>query len=138
MQGFQLAKLNNMGLLKDIVGLFHNRYGKLKKILEAETGVKVTGNLTEVKQNWSDYTKRVATVIGIVADVRRTKSGGRMVELEDMTNETLTVFVAKEDPAAGTLLPDDVIGVSGTFNRDGTMFWTNRVQYPRHPQNQHK
>jgi len=128
--GPPVGETDQHGLLGDIIGLFHNRYGKLKAILESETGVKITGTITEVKQNWSDYTKRTATIIGIVADIRRTKSGGRMVELEDTTNDTLTVFVAKEDPASGTLLLDDVIAVSGTFNRDGGMFWTNRVQYP--------
>jgi len=128
--GSPVGETDQHGLLGDIIGLFHNRYGKLKAVLESETGVKVTGTITEVKQHWSDYTKRTATIIGIVADIRRTKSGGRMVELEDTTNDTLTVFVAKEDPAAGTLLLDDVIAVSGTFNRDGGMFWTNRVQYP--------
>ena len=56
--GIPVGETEQHGLLKDIVGLFHNRYGKLKKILEAETGVKVTGNITQVKQNWSDYTKR--------------------------------------------------------------------------------
>ena len=128
--GPPVGETEQHGLLGDIVGLFHNRYHKLRKVLERETGIKTTGSITEVKHSWSDYPRRTATLIGIVVDVRRTKSSGRMVEIEDTSSDTLTVFVAKEDPAAGTLLWDDVIAVSGTFNKDGSMFWTNRVQYP--------
>ena len=61
-----------------------------------------------------------------------------MVEIEDKT-DTMHIFIRKEDPACGTLLLDDVIGVTGKFSDDGRMFWTDRVQQPEIlPQNQNK
>ena len=129
-EGSPVGETDQHGKIDDIVSLFYDRYHKLQEIMLREAGVKPTGTIAEVNRNWTDFTKVPATILGIVADIRRTKSGGRMVELEDTTNDTITVFLNSADPHAGSLLLDDVIAVSGTFNKDGTMFWTNRVQFP--------
>ena len=52
-----------------------------------------------------------------------------MVELEDKTG-SMSVFVSKENPAIDTLLPDNVIGVSGKFIKDGDLFIVDYIQFP--------
>ena len=117
------------GKLSDIINLFSERYETLKKVLRYEWGFKETTNINEVRKDKLVFKNRVINIIGIVSNIRRTKSGGRMVELEDKTG-SMAVFIPKENPAIDTLLPDNVIGVSGKFIKDGDLFIVDFIQYP--------
>jgi DNA polymerase II small subunit len=128
--GYRVGETRQTGSFDDIVGLFHDRYEKLSRVLIHETGKHPSGTIKHIVNNWTDYTRKPATILGIVMSIRRTKSGGRMVEIEDVS-DTITVFIRADDPAAGSLLHDDVIAVTGTFeSKSGEMFWVNEVQYP--------
>ncbi len=98
------------GTLDNIVNLFSERFEELSKVLRSEWGFHSVGQIREVRKNRPVFKQRNINLIGIVCDVRRTKSGGRMVEIEDKTGR-MNVFVPKEHPAIDTLLPDDVIGI---------------------------
>ena len=136
--GVKVGQTDQTGTLGDIVNLFSERFDSLHKIISQQLGFRRTTTISELNQQKMIFKNRPCNVIGIVVDIRRTKSGGRLVELEDKTGR-ITVFVRKEDPTAGTLLLDDVIGVTGKFSDDGRMFWTDRVQYPEIlPNNQNK
>lgn len=136
--GIRVGQTDQTGTIHDMVNLFSERFETLHKIISKDLGFKRTYTIAELNKQKMAFKNRPCNVIGIIVDIRRTKSGGRMVELEDKTGR-ITVFVRKEDPAAGTLLLDDVIGVTGKFSDDGRMFWTDRVQYPEVlPNNQNK
>ena len=136
--GVRVGQTDQTGTIGDMVNLFSERFEYLHKVISKDLGFKRTYKIAELNKQKMAFKNRPCNVIGIVVDIRRTKSGGRMVELEDKTGR-ITVFVRKEDPAAGTLLLDDVIGVTGKFSEDGRMFWTDRVQYPEVlPNNQNK
>ena len=65
----------------------------------------------------------------MVEDFKRTKSGGKLVTLEDPTG-TMRIFIRKEDPACDTLMVDDVIGVVGNFDKyNEDMFWCDEIYY---------
>ena len=64
----------------------------------------------------------------MVSEMKRTKSGGKMITLEDTTSQ-VRVFIRKEDPASNSLLVDDVIGIRGSFETDGKWIWADEVQY---------
>ncbi len=136
--GVRVGQTDQTGTIGDMVNLFSERFEYLHKVISKDLGFKRTYKIAELNKQKMAFKNRPCNVIGIIVDIRRTKSGGRMVELEDKTGR-ITVFVRKEDPAAGTLLLDDVIGVTGKFSEDGRMFWTDRVQYPEVlPNNQNK
>jgi DNA polymerase II small subunit len=136
--GVRVGQTDQTGTIGDMVNLFSERFEYLHKVISKDLGFKRTYKIAELNKQKMAFKNRPCNVIGIIVDIRRTKSGGRMVELEDKTGR-ITVFVRKEDPAAGTLLLDDVIGVTGKFSEDGRMFWTDRVQYPEVlPNNQNR
>lgn len=136
--GVRVGQTDQTGTIGDMVNLFSERFEYLHRVISKDLGFKRTYKIAELNKQKMAFKNRPCNVIGIVVDIRRTKSGGRMVELEDKTGR-ITVFVRKEDPAAGTLLLDDVIGVTGKFSEDGRMFWTDRVQYPEVlPNNQNR
>jgi DNA polymerase II small subunit len=127
--GVSVGETDQTGKMDDIINLFQNRLEVIEKILREELGFHKFGDIKDILQNRNRFIRNQVAVIGIVADIRRSRSGGRIVELEDRTG-TMTVFVRKDDPAAGTLVNDDVIGVVGNFSDKGDMFFANRVQYP--------
>ena len=128
-KGAVVGQSEQSGKLSDIVNLFSERYEMLKKVLKYEWGFKETTNINEVRKDKLVFKHKVINIIGIVSNIRRTKSGGRMVELEDKTG-SMSVFVSKENPAIDTLLPDNVIGVSGKFIKDGDLFIVDYIQFP--------
>ena len=136
--GVKVGQTDQTGTMDDIVNLFSERFDTLHKIISQQLGFRRTTTIAEINKQKMVFKNIPCNIIVMVVDIRRTKSGGRMVELEDKTGRT-TVFVRKEDPTAGNLLLDDVIGVTGKFSDDGRMFWTDRVQYPEIlPNNQNK
>lgn len=136
--GTLVGQTDQTGKIEDIVNLFTNRFDAISKVIREELGFKETSTIKELCAKKSVFSNRTCNIIAMVVDIRRTKSGGRMVEIEDKT-DTMTIFIRKEDPACATLMTDDVIGITGRFSEDGRMFWTDRVQHPEIlPSNQNK
>ena len=127
--GVSVGETDQTGKMEDIINLFQNRLEVIEKILREELGFHKFGDIREVLQNKNKFMRTQVAVIGLVTEIRRSRSGGRIVELEDRTG-TMTIFIRKDDPAAGTLVNDDVIGVVGNFAESGDMFFSNRIQYP--------
>ncbi len=127
----QVGQSKNIGSIQDIANLFKNRYEKIKKIFREQSGFRETGTIKDItnERKKIGYKKRRYNVIGIVEDFKRTKSGGKLVTLEDPTG-TMRIFIRKEDPASDTLMVDDVIGVVGNFDKTSEdMFWCDEVYY---------
>ena len=127
----QVGQSKNIGSIQDIANLFKNRYEKIKKIFREQSGFRETGTIKDItnERKKIGYKKRRYNVIGIVEDFKRTKSGGKLVTLEDSTG-TMRIFIRKEDPASDTLMVDDVIGVVGNFDKTSEdMFWCDEVYY---------
>ena len=127
----QVGQSKNIGSIEDIADLFKNRYEKIKKIFREQSGFRETGTIRDItnERKKLGYKKRRYNIIGIVEDFKRTKSGGKLVTLEDPTG-TMRIFIRKEDPASATLMVDDVIGVIGNFDKNSEdMFWCDEVYY---------
>jgi len=134
--GLQSGQTNQKGKFDDIVNLFFNRYQSILKILRTQAGFKASGTLKQVQKE--KKRKKTYNLVGIVMEARRTKSGGKMVVLEDMT-DTMSVFVRKDDPSCATIFNDEVLGITGRFGDDGKMFWVDRVVRPEIlPKNENK
>ena len=125
--GGQVGQSNTKGKLDDIVNLFYDRYQSIADLLRNQAGFKASGTIRQIHKEKKK--NRNYNIVGIVLDVRRTKSGGKMVTVEDMSS-TMDVFVRKDDPASATIFKDEVVGISGRFGDDGRMFWVDKVTYP--------
>tara|TARA_Y100000996_G_scaffold387409_1_gene346193 strand:- start:5417 stop:6715 length:1299 start_codon:yes stop_codon:yes gene_type:complete len=122
---YNVGETEQKGTINNIVNLFHQRYKAIKKIIRMQCGFRQTADIRDILK---EKGRRSYNIIGIVMNTRRTKSGGRMVEIEDPTGN-MEVFIKKEDPAARSLMNDDVVGVTGKFSKDGRMFWVDEVKY---------
>ena len=97
-----VGETEQSGTLPNIVNLFSERFEELSKILRYEWGFHSVGKIREIRKNRAIFKQKNINLIGMVCDVRRTKSGGRMLEMEDKTGR-MSVFVPKEHPAIDTL-----------------------------------
>ena len=107
-----------VGEYRDFVRYFRDRYSKIRDILSG----RVNGRPIESLKR--GVAGREISVIGMVMDVRTSAKGNRVVELEDPTG-TVTVIFSKGDPGSedvATLVPDEVIGVTGTTDGKGRFF----------------
>ena len=112
--------------LVDIVNLFSNRYDEIRKLIRNQCGFRETNTIAEIEKEKKRY--RHYNVIGIISELRRTKSGGIMVNIEDKSGN-MSAFIRKEDSASQSLLVDDVVGITGSYGKDSDIFWVDRVQY---------
>lgn len=112
--GAPVGQSRRAAKLENIINLFSERYNALRKILRHQCGFRESHSISEASRERKRY--KTYHFIGMVMSTRRTKSGGRMVELEDPTG-TIDVFVRADDPASQSLMNDDVVGISGTFGR---------------------
>ena len=96
--GVSVGETDQTGKMEDIINLFQNRLEVIEKILKNEHGFHKFGDIREVDRNRRKFIRHQVAVIGLVTDIRRSRSGGRIVELEDRTG-TMTIFIRKDDPA---------------------------------------
>jgi DNA polymerase II small subunit len=109
----------------EFLGYYNSRYDKMKKLLTRRQEMKsaTTINRLEGRSEGEE-----ATTVGFVNDKYSTSSGKYIVELEDKTG----TFKALVDERQGDrLVPDEVIGVSGSMG--GDIIYANSVIRPDLP-----
>ena len=75
--GGQVGQTNTKGKLDDIVNLFYDRYQSIADLLRNQAGFKASGTIRQIQKEKKK--NRNYNIVGIVLEVRRTKSGGKMV-----------------------------------------------------------
>ncbi|PSQ60443.1 MAG: DNA polymerase II [Halobacteriales archaeon SW_9_67_25] len=117
------------GEYRDFVATFRDRYERLSGQLRGRVNHRPAEAIAEMPGN-SD-----AAIVGMVSDVRSTKSGHWLVELEDTTG-TFPCLVMKDRDIAGLveeLLYDEVIAVEGTLADDGGVLFVDAIHFPDVP-----
>ena len=117
------------GEYEDFVSVFRDRYDRLSGLLRGRVKHRPTDAL-ESMPGGSE-----GAVIGLVADVRSTRNGHWLVELED-TNGTFPAPVMKDREIASAvdeLLLDEVIAVRGTLSDDGGILFADDLFFPDVP-----
>ena len=113
----------------DFVKVFRDRYEKLSKQLRG----RVNHRPATAIQSMSGGTD--AAMIGLVNDIRSTKSGHWLVELEDTTG-TFPCLVMKDREFAelvDELLLDECIAVEGTLSDDAGIMFVDSMYFPDVP-----
>lgn len=102
------------GTLSDFSRYFANRLNAIGALLRARRELVGAVDIARAKR-----LTREVRFIGMVADVRTTRKGDRILEVED-TTETAPVFIAQShDLFKDAVLPDEVIGVIGRPTEKG-------------------
>ena len=113
----------------DFVKVFRDRYEKLSKQLRG----RVNHRPATAIQSMSGGTD--AAMVGLVNDIRSTKSGHWLVELEDTTG-TFPCLVMKDRKFAelvDELLLDECIAVEGTLSDDAGIMFVDSMHFPDVP-----
>lgn len=106
---------------KDFLPHFIDRYERISGIIKKRVKC---GKIRFLKAG----TDRDGTsVVGMVSSVNKTAKGNLRVELEDPTGNLSVIMNPKEE-----ILPDEIIGVTGSLTNDGYLF-ANKVTYPDVP-----
>jgi DNA polymerase II small subunit len=117
------------GEYKDFVTTFRDRYERLSKILRGRVNHRPAEAIADMPGG-SD-----AAMIGLVNDVRSTKSGHWLIELEDTTG-TFPALVMKDKGLADVvdeILLDECVAVEGTLADDAGILFADSLHFPDVP-----
>ena len=97
------------GEIGNLIDYFQNRYKKLSGILEKRPELRTWQKINEITENQTDL-----NLIVMITDIRSTKNGHYLIEVEDDTG-SMPILVSKDNDelirAARNLMRDEVIGV---------------------------
>lgn|GEM_PF-49555 len=130
------------GKMNDISSLFNSRLERIRKMIIAGRLPTRHGEIAKLQANRRSFTgfDNIACAIGLINEPRNTKNGHLIFELEDET-AAMTCLVRKieVDPnpyIQHGLMPDDVVGVSGSFSQSGDLFYVDDLHFPPLPRRQ--
>jgi len=135
---------SEMKVLKDITGdstcvgnvidfakLFNDRFAALKRMLARRRELSGLVSIAKAKR-----VQRDVRFVGMVNDVRSTKHGHTMLEMED-EEDKVQVLVMKTASRVllGSFVKDEVVGVVGSFSKDGEIVIAKDLIRPDVPLN---
>ena len=130
------------GKMGDITNAFNDRLERLRKLIIANSNLpRRPMEIARLQAEKSRFQARenIAVAIGLVNDPRHTKNGHLMFSIEDSSGEMNCLLMNRtgEDRVIehaqvveSGLMPDDVIGVSGTFSQTGDLFYIDDLHFP--------
>ena len=99
------------GTLEDFTRYFRHRFDTLGRMLRRRRELAGAQDISKARRS-----TREVRIIGMVSDIRPTKNGHRIVELEDATDR-VPVLIPHDSPMASeALVTDEVVGVVGKSN----------------------
>jgi|Deesub1362A_J573_1020465.scaffolds.fasta_scaffold00016_104 DNA polymerase II small subunit len=120
------------GDIQGFVKYFQDRFEKISNILRVREQLKDAANIEDLRRRSRDDVR----LIGMISDIRWSKKGHLLLELEDLTG-TITVLLSKNDgdllKVSNSLVKDEVIGVVGRMWND--MVIAEEILFPDLPIN---
>jgi len=118
------------GKTSDFTKLFLNRYGVLRKILRSQR--REMANVIPINRIKRSGVKDIQ-IVGIIEDVRTTKNGHKLIEIEDETG-TAAAIVLKDNReatqmASGIIL-DEILGMKCQLSKDGDLLLVQSIVFP--------
>jgi len=130
------------GKMGDINNAFNDRLERLRKLIITNSNLPrrpMEIARLQVEKSRFQGRENIAVAIGLVNDPRHTKNGHLMFSLEDSSGEMNCLLMNRKGEdrviehaqvVESGLMPDDVIGVSGTFSQNGDMFYIDDLHFP--------
>ena len=102
------------GTLEDFTRYFRNRFQTVSRMLRSRHEFAGAQDISRARRS-----TREVRFIGMISDVRATKNGHRILELEDETDRISALVLAASPAASETFVMDEVVGVVGKVNDRG-------------------
>jgi DNA polymerase II small subunit len=119
-----------VGNIIDFVKLFNDRFSALKKILSKRRELAGMIPISRAKK-----VQRDLRFAGMVNDVRTTKNGHTLLELEDETDKVQVLVMKGTRKITEAFLKDEVLGIVGAFSKDGEIVIAKEIIRPEVPMN---
>ncbi|MED5497163.1 MAG: metallophosphoesterase, partial [Candidatus Thermoplasmatota archaeon] len=130
------------GKMGHIQACFNDRLESIRKMIVKNSRLprkpQEIGRLNVEYRRYQGY-ENLAVAIGLVNEPRHTKNGHLMFGLEDETGEMNCLLTIRqgddrdrmhEQVVEAGLMPDDVLGVSGSFSQTGDIFYVDDLFFP--------
>ncbi len=114
------------GGYEEFTGYFQDRFDSLSRILQ-RIGPRPIGSLRR------HNTSEPVSIVGMVMEIRTTARGNKLVEIEDKTGSIPVILNGNLREEAESIVHDEVIGVTGRLNRDGSYLFTESIVRPDIP-----
>ena len=117
------------GEYRDFVSLFRDRYDRLSNEIRGRVSHRSARSLEAARGGGE------SGIIGMINDIRSTKNGHWLIELEDTTG-TYPILIMRESelaPYVDELVTDEVIGVEGRVSDDGGIIFAESLHFPDIP-----
>jgi DNA polymerase II small subunit len=111
------------GTLEDFTRYFRHRFQVLGDMLRRRHELAGAQEITKARRS-----TREVRIIGIVADIRTTKNGHRILDLEDESERIPVLLPADSAVAQEPVVSDEVVGVVGTVNGKGLVIAASLVR----------
>lgn len=119
-----------VGNVIDFAKLFNDRFDSIKRILARRRELSGLLPIARAKK-----VQRDIRFVGIVNDIRTTKNGHTLIELED-EDDKIQVLVMKGSRRSGeSYVKDEVVGVIGSLSKDGEIVVAKELIKPDVPLN---
>lgn len=119
-----------VGDYDEFVGYFRDRFGRLGDMMRSRISARPIEGVK--KKGFAKGEKSEVSFIGMVADIRNTANGNRLVELEDRTGSVSVLFSKDKGFVETPLLLDEVVGVTCTV-REGGLLMATGIAHPDVP-----
>jgi DNA polymerase II small subunit len=126
------------GKKEDIQSFFNDRLKQIRRLILDRNLPNRPIAVNEAVRQRKQLSDRnnTFTIIGLVKESNTTKKGHLRFSLEDSTGEVRCMLIQRDEDNPNQeivhagLMNDDVIGVSGHFNQDGSMIWVDDIHFP--------
>ena len=119
-----------VGNVIDFAKLFNDRYLGLKKIIARRREMSGLIDISKAKR-----VQRDVRFVGIVNDLRITKNGHMLLELEDEDDKIQALIMKGSRKANESFVKDEVLGIVGSFSKDGELVIAKEIIRPEVPLN---
>jgi len=118
------------GKTGDFTKLFLNRYNVLRKILRNQR--REMANVIPINRIKRSAIKEIQ-IVGIIKDIRTTKNGHKLVEIEDET-DTAAAIVLKDNreatQMANGIILDEILGMKCQLSKEGDLLVVQSIVFP--------
>jgi len=118
------------GTTSDFTKLFLNRYGALRKILRSQR--REMANVIPINRIKRSGIKDIQ-IVGIIKDVRTTKNGHKLIEIEDETGAAAAISLKDNREAtqmASEIILDEILGIKCQLSKDGDLLVVQSIVFP--------
>jgi DNA polymerase II small subunit len=118
------------GTANDFTKLFVDRFDVLRKILRSQR--RELANAIPINRIKKSNTNEIQ-IVGIIKDVKTTKNGHRLIELEDDTGIAAAIALKNDHELmnmANEAVLDEIIGIRGQLSKKGDLIIIKSIVFP--------